>query len=254
MAGYPDEVKKIFADWKQSQLCADLEACADELQKRRLEFIEYGEPDKLTPKKRAALNSKLLAQALLHRSDCLIQAAGKMLIAKNVYGLALVARGHVEATSVLGHFCRRIDSFSKGNIEFDRYEQDIANGLLGAKDDLFTQAKAPVSILTCIENTDKYLNAELFDGEKKDMMEEIYIWLSEFAHPNFCSNKSAFNLDRETNRMIFRHDADLQESDFGLAGYMAVSAGFFPSLYDRFEKACEATLAEDVPAAPPCPA
>lgn len=123
----------------------------------------------------------------------------------------------------------------------------------GAKDDLFTQANAPVSILTCIENTDRYLNAELFSGEKKDMMEEVYNWLSEFAHPNFCSNKSAFNLDKQTNRMIFRHDADLQESDFALPGYMSVSAGFFPSLYDRFEKACDATLAEGEPMAATAP-
>ena len=245
MAGYPDEVKKVFTDWKQDKLLKDLEDCVDELQKRRVEYIEYGDPEKLSPKKRAALNSKLLAQALLHRADCLLQAAGKMLLAKNVYGLALVARGHVEAISVLGHFCKRINALSKGNIEFDRYELDIANGLMGAKDDLFDQAKATVSIMTCIENTDKYLNTELFDGEKKDMMEEVYNWLSEFAHPNFCSNKSAFHLDKQTNRMIFRHDADLQESDFGLAGYMSVSAGFFPSLYDRFAKACDATLAED---------
>lgn len=133
MAGYPDEVKKVFTDWKQDKLLKYLEACLYELQKRRLEYIEYGNPEKLTPKKRACLNSKLLAQALLHRSDCLLQAGGKMLLAKNVYGLALVARGHVEATSVLGHFCKRIDSLSKGNIEFDRYEQDIANGLLGGK-------------------------------------------------------------------------------------------------------------------------
>jgi hypothetical protein len=124
---------------------------------------------------------------------------------------------------------------------------DIANGLMGAKDNLFNQADAPVNILTCIQNTDKYLNTELFGSEKKNMMEEVYTWLSEFAHPNFCSNKSAFHLDKKYGRMIFRHDADLQESDFGLAGYMAVSAGFFPSLYDRFEAACEATLADGEP-------
>jgi hypothetical protein len=118
---------------------------------------------------------------------------------------------------------------------------------MGAKDNLFNQADAPVNILTCIQNTDKYLNTELFGSEKKNMMEEVYTWLSEFAHPNFCSNKSAFHLDKKYGRMIFRHDADLQESDFGLAGYMAVSAGFFPSLYDRFEAACEATLADGEP-------
>jgi hypothetical protein len=244
MAGYPDDVKKVFNDWKQEKLLADLEGSVDELQKRRVEYVEYGDPDKLTPKKRATLNSKLLQQALLHRADCLLQAAGKMLLAKNVYGLALVARGHVEATGVLGHFCKRINALSKGNIEFDRYELDIANGLLGAKDDLFTQADAPVNILTCIQNSDKYMNAELFAGDKKDILEDVYNWLSEFAHPNFCSNKSAFQLDKQTNRMIFRHDADLQASDFGLAGHMSVSAGFFPLLYDRFEKACDAALAE----------
>jgi hypothetical protein len=37
----------------------------------------------------------------------------------------------------------------------------------------------------------------------------------------------------------------LQESDFGLPGYMSVSACFFPMLYDHFEKACETVLAEE---------
>jgi hypothetical protein len=245
MAGYPDEVRKVFNDWKQETLLADLDRAIDELQKRRVEYVEYGDPEKLSPKKRAALNAKLLRQAILHRADCLLQAAGKMLLAKNVYGLALVGRGHVEATAVLGYFCKRIDALSKGNIDFERFETDIANGLLGAKDDLFSKADAPVNILTCIENCDKYLNTELFGGEKKDMLEEVYNWLSEFAHPNFCSNKSAFNLDKQTGRMIFRHDADLQESDFGLLGYMSVSAGFFPMLYDRLEKDCDTVLAED---------
>jgi len=68
--------------------------------------------------------------------------------------------------------------------------------------------------LTCIEQADKYLNVELFGGEKKSMLQEVYGWLSEFGHPNFCSNKSAFNLDKEAGRMVFRHDADLQDSDF----------------------------------------
>jgi hypothetical protein len=57
-----------------------------------------------------------------------------MLQAKNVYGLALVARGHVEATAVLGYFCKRVDSLAKGNIDFDKFELDIANGLMGAKE------------------------------------------------------------------------------------------------------------------------
>jgi hypothetical protein len=133
VAGYPDEVKAVFAEWRQEKLLADLEGAIDELQSRRVEYVEYGDPETLSPKKRAALNSQLLRQALLHRAECLLQAAGKMLLAKNVYGLALVARGHVEATAVLGYFCKRLQSLSKGNIDFERFETDIANGLMGAK-------------------------------------------------------------------------------------------------------------------------
>jgi len=229
----------------RSSFRKDLEEAIAELGKRRVEYIEYGDPDKLTPKKRAALNAELLRQALLHRAECLLQASGRMLQAKNVYGLALVARGHVEATAVLGYFCKRIDSLSKGNIDFEKFEMDIANGVLGAKDDLFSAADAPVNILTCIEQGDKYLNVELFGGEKKAMLQEIYGWLSEFAHPNFCSNKSAFNLDKETGRMIFRHDADLQASDFQLVGYLSVRADIFRLLYDRFADACATALKEE---------
>ena len=31
MAGYPDEVKKVFIDWKQEKLLTDLVTCVDEL-------------------------------------------------------------------------------------------------------------------------------------------------------------------------------------------------------------------------------
>jgi hypothetical protein len=244
MGGFSNEVKKVFVDWKQEKLWSELDEAIVELGNRRVDYIEYGDPTKLTPKKRAALNAELLRQALLHRAECLLQATGTMLQAKNLYGLALVVRGHVEATAVLGYFCKRIESLSKGNIDFDKFEMDIANGVLGAKDDLFSAAAAPVNILTCIEQGDKYLNAELFGGEKKSMLQEVYGWLSEFAHPNFCSNKSAFSLDKEAGRIVFRHDADLQESDFQLVGYLSVSAMFFPLLYDRFADACKAVLVE----------
>ena len=47
-----------------------------------------------------------------------------MIETHNVFGLALVVRGHVEATASLGYFCKRINSFNRGNISFDRFEHD----------------------------------------------------------------------------------------------------------------------------------
>ena len=166
-----------------------------------------------------------------------------MVTAKNVYGLALVARGYVEALAVLGYFCKRVEALMKGNIDFNRFERDLANGLLGAKHNLFSKADAPVNILTCVEQTDKYLDEHLFEGNKKAMIQDIYGWLSEFAHPNFCSNKSAFSLDKATGRMIFRHEGLLQENDFQLLGHMHVTALMFPRLFDDFKKAYDAALA-----------
>ncbi len=66
------------------------------------------------------------------------------------------------------------------------------------------------------------------------MLQDVYGWLPEFAHPNFCSNKSAFFLDKGTGRMVFRHDGDLQEGDFELMRGLATSADVFPFLFDRF--------------------
>src|SRR5437660_1769317 len=38
--------------------------------------------------------------------------------------------------------------------------------------------------------------------------------VSEFAHSNFLSSSNAFILDTITHRMIFRHQAELKQSDF----------------------------------------
>lgn len=244
MTCFSEDVQKLFKDAKQDKLCENLEGVHAEMLKRRVDFVEYGDPDKLTPKARCKLNCQLLALALLHRAESLMSATGAMLAAKNVYGLALIARGHVEATAVLGYFCKRVDALTKGNIDFERFEKDIANGLLGAKHDLFSKADSPVNVLTCIEQADKYLDVNLFGGEKKGMLQDIYGWLSEFAHPNFCSNKSAFSLDKATGRMLFRHEGELHDDDFQLVGHMELSAAIFPKLFDDFTKAYEAALAE----------
>jgi len=129
MGCFSDDVKKVFKDWKQDKLLEDLEADYAQLVERRVAEVEYGDPDTLSPKKRAILNSTVLRQALLHRADCLIVGTGAMLLAKNVYGMALAARGHLEATAVLGFFCNRVDTFSKGNIDSQRFESDIADAV-----------------------------------------------------------------------------------------------------------------------------
>ena len=164
-----NEATKILTDNGKQDLQKNLEDYHAAILKERVDYIEYGKPEELSDKRRAKLNCELLKQVLIHRADKLITATGQMLPTKNLYGMALAARGHIEAVAVLGYFAKRLSALSKGNIDFNRFELDIANGLMGAKHDLFNQANAPVNILTCVENADKHLDAEFF-GERQEAL------------------------------------------------------------------------------------
>jgi hypothetical protein len=230
-----EEAAKILADNGKQDLQQKLEDYHAAILKERVDFIEYGKPEELSDKHRAKLNCDLLKQVLIHRGGKLITATGQMFATKTLYGMALAARGYIEAVAVLGYFAKRLSALSKGNIDFARFEVDIANGLMGAKHDLFDKANAPVNILTCVENADKHLDAEFF-GEKKKMLEELYTWLSEFAHPNFCSNKTAFTLDKATGRMMLRNDDVIGEDHFQMLATLDMASGMFNLLLQDFTK------------------
>ena len=230
-----EEATKILNDNGKQDLCQRLEELHAAVLKERVEFIEYGKPEELHDKRRAKLNCDLLKQVLIHRTDKLIVATGQMLTAKNLYGMALAARGYIESVAVLGYFAKRLSALSKGNIDFARFELDIANGLLGAKHDLFDKANAPVNILTCVETADKHLDAEFF-REKKKILQDLYTWLSEFAHPNFCSNKTAFTLDKATGRMVLRKDDVIDGDHFQTLATVDMAAGMFVWLIEDFTK------------------
>jgi len=156
-----EEAVKLLANAGKQDLHQSLEESHASVLKQRAAFVEYGKPEELSDKRRAKLNCDLLKQVLIHRATHLMTATGQMLQAKNLYGLALAARGHIETVAMLGYFAKRLAALSKGNIDFERFEQDIANGLMGAKHDLFDKANAPVNMLTCVENTDKHLDGRV---------------------------------------------------------------------------------------------
>jgi hypothetical protein len=88
------------ADYCARSLCHKLEEFHAAVLKQRVDFIEYGNPEELSDKGRAKLNCDL-KQVLIHRADQLIIATGQMLPAKNLYGMALAARGYIETVAVL---------------------------------------------------------------------------------------------------------------------------------------------------------
>lgn len=242
MSCFSEDASNLFKEWNHEDIRAQLELCHSGLLTRRVYAVEYGEPDKLSPQKRTSLNCQVLRQALLHRAERLIVSSGVMLSAKNVYGLALLARGHLETTAVLAYFCNRIDLLSKGDITFERFALNVSDAVMGSKHDLFSKANAPPSIMTCIEKGDKFIRNTF--SEKKDVLKDCYSWLSEYAHPNFLSNSTAFRVEQPNGRLVFHHENELHEGDFQLLDYFAISAELFLILFDRLKDAETATLTE----------
>jgi hypothetical protein len=223
-------VRELFAHWHHDQLLGRLEDLDRKLLDRRKEFVQIA--DQTDPHKHTASNCEVLQQILLHRAERLLAGAGLMLLENNIYGLALIVRGHYEATAVLGYMCNRLESLKAGNISFEDFALNIACEVLGAKHDQFSRAPDPPNILTCIEKADRYLDTHCFK-KKMGMLRDCYDWLSDFAHPNFLSHCSSYTVDRVNRRFVFRHDSNTQESDFELMTYLEISAGLFEKLLDE---------------------
>jgi hypothetical protein len=219
-----------------------LEASYRQLLDRRKRVVEF--PGQHEQRKHTASNCLVLQQVLLHRAERLIAACGSMLLENNVYGLALIVRGHYETTGVLGYLCNRLDSLEKGKVKFEKFAYDAACAVLGAKHSQFIRAPNPPSILTCIEKADSHLDTHYLK-EKKGMLRDGYDWLSEFAHPNFCSNCAAFTLDKPNRRFLLRHDGEMQDRDFDLIVHLVISAGLFIWLFDDSTRKLTKNLLSD---------
>jgi hypothetical protein len=230
-------IRELFNHW-EGDLLSRLQASHQQLLDRRKNAVEIAEQHE--PMKHTASNCLVLQQVLLHRAERLLAGAATMFFENNVYGLALVVRGHYETTSVLGYLCNRLELLKAKNIQFGSFARDIASGVLGAKHSQFPKAPNPPHILKCIEKADRYLDTHLLK-EKTGMLRDGYDWLSEFAHPNFCSNSSSFTIDKVNRRFVFRHEGDIQERDFELMISLDIGAFLFVHLFDH----CSQRLTEN---------
>lgn len=234
MTSYSETVCKAFDQWDERELRQSLENLLGELHARRINTVEYRPRQDITPERQTKANCALLQQALLHRAERLLVSSGTMLVENNVYGLALMVRGHYEATAMLGYFCDRLDALAFKNISPEEFGNNVATAILSARHSQFSRAPDPLNILSCIDKTDRYLDKNFFKSRNK-MLRDCYDWLSEFSHPNFLSNSSAFTLDKENNQMVLRHEGGLQKRDFQLMGYLETSATVFVYLFDEFD-------------------
>lgn len=93
MPCFSPAVGELFERWDELKVLDSLEISHQKLLDRRKEVVEYGDPEAIEPRRRAALNCDLLQQTLLHRAERLLVSSGTMLLENNVVGAPLLFAG-----------------------------------------------------------------------------------------------------------------------------------------------------------------
>jgi hypothetical protein len=107
---------------------------------------------------------------------------------------------------------------------------------MGAKHELFEgKLLEPPNILTCLEKADLFFE-RITKSEKRGLLKDCHAWLSEFSHPNFNSNASAFERIKGTNRFEFRHTEKLRKEEVDQFEYLDISVGLFEKFFEAFRR------------------
>lgn len=182
--------------------------------------------------------ARALRQVLLHRTIALFEGALRASFDENAYVMILAIRAHFETTAALGYLHNRLHSLGRGDLDATEVDKDIMAQLLGTKDKCIPQAMPPKQILSMLEYADKSVSRRILGGKSKEhaMLRESYDFLCEFAHPNFHSNKIAFDLDTVGKRVVFRHRDPMHNDEFGIIHYLLISMRLHIELHDAIEE------------------
>lgn len=230
MSLFSTETQKVFEVWEDMETLDRLIEFYMFILAHKMDSVEFGNPDKINAKRRTYLSLELLQQVQLHRTEKLLLALDPLILSANVYGLALIVRGFYETTAITGYFCDRLEALELGNIEFDVFEWNVADAVMGVRHDQFEEARPPLNVLTCIEKADRYLDKHYLK-EKHGLLQDCYSWLSDYAHPNFLSNVAAFTLDKKNNSMVIRNSTELNKDELNLVGYFGLCSVAFEFLF-----------------------
>lgn len=227
-------VRKRFIETGSAELLSSIEAIHENLVSRRVEAIPFGDPNLISERDRALKNILIARQAMLHRAERLHHSCGSMVADENPYGLALLIRGQIEATAVLGFICDLLWCLEKRTIPFDAFHLRIASLVVGARHTFFSSAPKPTSILTVIEKADRHLKRE--GVSEKGILLDCYEWLSEYAHPNFISFSMGAKPLPDTSTFGIHHGLAMRDDELRLVDYLDISGMIFLMFYDGIDE------------------
>ena len=90
-----------------------------------------------------------------------------------------------------------------------------------------------------LEYADKSVSKKLLGGGTTEhtKLQQSYDFLCEFAHPNFHSNKLAFDLNRPRTRFTLRYEQKMPDEAFSTIGYRLLALPLHLELHDGIDEA-----------------
>lgn len=231
-------VAQAYIDHHSTDEVAELQETHTALRSREVSHCDIPEGGEWGEVTRIRAYAVAYRQVLLHRAILLFEGALNAVINENAYVMILAMRAAFETTAALGYLHNRLSSLAAGNLEPAKVDEDIMTQFLGTKDTYITQAMPPKQILSMLEYADISVSRKILGGAKSEhkILRERYDFLCEFAHPNFHSNKIAFDLDRERHRITLRFDEKMPDEAFSTIGYLLLAASLHVQLHDNIDE------------------
>ena len=233
-----DKVAEAFANHRASNDVDELRETYSALKARVVPDCLVSQGGKWGEPWRIRSYAIALRQVLLHRSIALFEGSLKSAIDENAYLMILAVRAAFETTAALGYLHNRLNSLAAGNLDAAKVDEDIMTQMLGTKDKFIPKAMEPKQILSMLEYADVSVSRRILGGRAKQhaMLRESYEFLCEFAHPNFHSNKLAFDLDKSSRCIVFRHEKRMQDEAFCTISYLLIAAPLHVELHDAIDE------------------
>lgn len=191
---FPADVRQVLVERGCEADAAEIETYHTRVLQRRVARIEVASADWSGPLLATIANATVLQQVLLRRAERLTVSCGTVAADHNEYGLALLVRGHVETTALMGYACSRTASVSKSTGEAEAYGEIVKSLLFGTRFEDVPALPRAVNMMTCIDKADKYMSVDpRYSGKK--VIRQLYDFLSEHAHPNMSSHNVAIEYE-----------------------------------------------------------
>ena len=208
----------------------DLEQIEAALKEHESRYIQMLKPLISRPERLLGQNGLHYIQLSLFRSKALLEGVVTSINSGNGLLAMLATRAHFETTGGLSYFFKKLRNFYESIITYEELNEFLRRLTIGTRQEEFTHAPDPISVMTMVDSVDQYLKP--FLPEKVPIFRRKYDFLSEFCHPN-CFGITMGSHVNKVAIVRFKQPLELSDKDLAFSSYLLMSTDIFIRLYDE---------------------